>query len=393
MRTIQSYIHKLLIPLAVLIPLLLLSACMREVADNLPLIPHRTLLIYLTGGNSQAEEIQEKIDALVATADEVPGTSHLLVFQDRVGENVPRLLEIKSGGAETGKAENKEGQKGYIEVLEEYKEEQVSPYQLFSQVLNDMVRLYPGGDYGLLLFSHTTGWLPAGSDVRPFSILTDGGNPFELADFARAIPDGQFRFILFESGLMAGAEVVYELRDKADYLLASSAEIPSPGFMPVYGKMLQRLFLNVPDLSGFAGDYYQYRNTLPDKDRSATISLVRTSALAPLKDLLARAESSVTYWEWVNRSGIQHFDLRKEKYLFYDLEGYIRTIGTQPQIDELARLLDGAIAYKAATPAFMPQAQYGYDILQHCGLTIYIPVPGYYYLNERRTKLSLFADY
>lgn len=60
----------------------------------------------------------------------------------------------------------------------------------------------------------------------------------ELDEFAAAIPDGTLDFIIFEACLMAGVEVAYALRGKAEYLLASPAEIISPGFTPVYPEAL-----------------------------------------------------------------------------------------------------------------------------------------------------------
>lgn len=360
---------------------LLLSSCWKEEGDNIPVHPNRTILFYMAGDNGLGNETQEKIDAL-ADAWSIEGNNHLLVYQDRGGEYMPRLLEIKSGA---------DG-KGMIEVLEEYKKENSASATVFSRVLNDMIRYYPGSDYGLVMFSHSSGWLPAGTFAQPRSVVTDGDSEFNLKDFEPVIPNGQFRFIIFESCLMAGVEVAYELKDKASYILASCAEILSPGFTPLYGKMLERLYQVTPDLTGFASDYYEYCNRLSGDSRSATVSVISTAGLAPLKSLLARAESNVEYWEWVKRDGIQHFDRRAKDYLFYDLEGYIKTIGTPEQVNELAGILEGTIVYRAATEEFMAGDALGFPIHQHCGLTIYIPVAKYKELNTYRKRLLLFSE-
>jgi hypothetical protein len=359
----------------------LFSSCLKEEADNRQLLPERTILFYMAGDNGLSEETQEKVDALVS-AWNIADENRLLVFQDRGGENAPRLLEIKAGS----------NGKGMIELLEEYKDGNSATTKVFARVLNDMVRYCPSSDYGLVLFSHSSGWFPTGTFAQPRSVVTDGDTEFELIDFARTIPNGQFRFIIFESCLMAGAEVVYELKDKTDYILASSAEILSPGFTPLYGKMLECLYKFTPDLTAFASEYYDYCNGLSGDNRSATVSVISTAGLAPLKSLLARAESHVEHWEWVERDGIQHFDRRAKDYLFYDLEGYIKSIGTQEEINELAGILEGTILYKAATDEFMPGTLYGFPIKQHCGLTIYIPVAKFKELNTQRNRLLLFSD-
>lgn len=376
----QKNIRNIIISIILIIPLLF-SSCLKEEADNRQQLPERTILFYMAGDNSLSGETQEKVDAL-ASAWNIKGENRLLVFQDRGGENAPRLLEIKTGA---------DG-KGTIEVLEEYKDGNSASIKVFVRVLNDMVRYCPNSDYGLVLFSHSSGWFPAGTFAQPRSVVTDGDTEFELVDFARAIPNGQFRFIIFESCLMAGAEVAYELKDKTDYILASSAEILSPGFTPLYGKMLECLYKTAPDLTGFAGEYYDYCNRLSGDNRSATVSVVSTAGIDLLKSLLARAESHVEHWEWVERDDIQHFDRRAKDYLFYDLEGYIKTIGTQEEINELAGILEGTVLYKAATDEFMSGTPYGFPIKKHCGLTIYIPVAKFRELNTYRKRLLLFSE-
>ena len=369
-----------IISIFLIIPLLL-SACWKEEADHVPVPPNRTILFYMAGDNSLGDETQEKIDALAA-AWNVGGNSHLLVYQDRGEEYMPRLLEVKTGT---------DG-KGTVEVLEEYKDENSASFKVFTRVLNDMVRYCPGSDYGLVVFSHSSGWLPTGTFAQPRSVVTDRDTEFDLINFARAIPNGQFRFIVFESCLMAGAEVAYELKDKTGYILASSAEILSPGFTPLYGGMLEKFYKATPDLAGFAREYYEYCNRLSGDSRSATVSVISTAGLAPLKSLLARAESNVEHWEWVERDGIQHFDRRAKDYLFYDLEGYVKAIGTPDEINELAGILEGSVLYKAATEEFMSGDKYGYAIGQHCGMTIYIPVAKFKELNTQRKRLLLFSE-
>lgn len=373
-----------IISISLIVPLLL-SSCWKEEADNIPVLPSRTVLFYMAGDNSLGDETQEKIDAL-ADAWNIGGDNHLLVYQDRGGEYAPRLLEIKSG----------EGGKGTVEVLEEYKNENSASSVVFSRVLNDMVMRYPGSDYGLVMFSHSNGWLPAGMlSTNTRSVAVDGKSELSLLDFASNIPQQQFRFIIFESCLMAGVEVAYELKDKTDYILASSAEIVSPGFTPLYGKLLPLIYSKEPRLETFATEYFNYYNGLSGDMRSATVSVIRPSGLASLKTLLAKAERRISYWGDVKRENIQTFD-RQSVHLFYDLEGYMRQIGTVQENRVLAEILDQSIVYKASTESFMPSASGGFQIKEHCGLTIYVPAEGDDYLkvlNEQRKRLQLFSEY
>lgn len=370
-----------LISIILMIPLLL-SSCWKEEADDTGVLPARTVLFYMAGDNSLGGETQEKIDALAETWN-IRGDNHLLIYQDRGGKHPPRLLEIKS----------RAGGKGMVTVLEEYgREENSASAKVFSGVLNDMAMRYPGSDYGLVVFSHGSGWLPAGTYAPGTrSVAVDGRSEFDLPDFARCIPRNRFRFIIFESCLMAGAEVAYELQEKTGYILASSAEIVSPGFTPLYGKMLPLIYSNEPKLAEFAAEYFNYCNSLTGDMRSATVSVIRTGGLAPLKGLLAQAEGRILHWKEVNRESVQAFD-RRPAHLFHDLEGYLREIGTPRENQALADILKQSIVYKASTESFMPSSAGGFEIKEHCGLTIYIPAEKYGYLNTRRERLLLFSE-
>lgn len=124
--------------------------------------------------------------------------------------------------------------------------------ETFGRVLQEVADAYPADSYGLIFFSHASGWLPAGTLQKPQTPqnrsrsigVDDGGmgrSEMDMADFADAIPGGMFDFIVFETCLTAGAEVAYQLRGKTDFMLASSAEIVSPGFTPVYPLALRLL--------------------------------------------------------------------------------------------------------------------------------------------------------
>ena len=98
------------------------------------------------------------------------------------------------------------------------------------------------------------------------------------------------------------------------------------------------------------------------------------------------------YVDWIDRKGIQQIDRRENNHLYYDLQGYIRTIGTQEDQNQLAGILENVVKYKAATDEFMEGDPTGYTIKDHCGLTIYIPVERFAYLNRQRKYLQLFSD-
>lgn len=346
--------------------LLLATSCSREM-EITPPVARRTVLVYLAGDNNLSGEVWQKIDSLTAGWHNTE--DNLLIYQDTQGERgTPSLLRVVGDVVDP-----------FTEVVREYPESNSALAEVFETVVQDVVTLYPSASYGLLFFSHATGWLPEGSYAQPRSmspslrsIANDNGREMELADFAAALPDYQFDFIVFEACLMSGVEVAYALRNKADYLVASSAEILSPGFTSVYPALINDLFCQPEaDLTNFAKRYYSHCNTLEGAYHSATISVIRLDKI----DALANAMRSF----YAMQSGVQDitdlqcFD-RSEKKLFFDLADFVRQAADTDT--KILSLLQEAVVYKASTPRFV-----NIPIHTHSGLTVYIEQAEYPLLN------------
>lgn len=355
---------------------LLLSAfamfsCSGEVERSETPAARRTVLVYLAGDNSLSDEVWQKIDALVAGWHN--RQDHLLVWQDSRDEKAtPSLMQVVGDAVHP-----------YTKVVKEYPEANSADPEVFSGVLRDVINGFPAASYGLMLFSHGTGWLPKGS-FR--SITDDAGREMEIADFAAAIPDRQFDFIVLEACLMGSAEVAFELRDKADYLLASSAEILSPGFTPVYAEMLPALFAQ-PEaaLAEAAGYYYMHCNNLESPYRSATVSVIRLDKMNALAEAMGKVYGLLpAEMPAAALRQIQSFD-RSDNPRFFDagsLVAYVSATAatSDPEsravAEEAERALQEAVVYKAATPFFISR-----PVHSHSGLTVYIGQTAYPALN------------
>lgn len=266
---------------------LLFSSCIKDDYEGPdPNLPSRTVIVYLGGDNSLSATLTEEVEAL--RRGWTYTGNRCLIYLD-AADAAPKLLSLR-GGCRTYP-------ESFVETVAEYAEENSASAEVFDRVIDEVVRLYPADSYGLIFASHASGWLPVGtlSDPnrsRSIGIDTNSGSmasgttEMELADFAAAIPDGRLDFIVFEACLMAGVEVAYELRDKTEYILASSAELLSPGFCPIYGKSLRYLFeMNrtvEQSLVAFAQAYYDYTNAQSGAYRSTTLSILRTQGMDAL---------------------------------------------------------------------------------------------------------------
>ena len=358
----RTYQYRYIIGILIVYGLL---SCTEERHIEVP-SARRTVLVYMSGDNNLSDETYTKIDSI--TAGWHNRQDNLLIYQDARGEKgTPSLMRVIANDT-----------KPYTEVIKEYPEDNSAYADVFSEVIHDALSLYPAPGYGLVVFSHGTGWLPEGMFTRPRSIMNDNGSEMEIADFARAIPDHTFDFIVLEACLMSGVEVAYELRNKADYLVASSAEILSPGFTPIYPELINYLFEPEANLKGFVRSYYEYCNTLPGVYRSATMSLIDLSAM---DELAVAARSALINPAKVDINNVQCYDRGSNK-LFFDFGDYMEQVN--PSLYPLVEsALNKAVVYKASTPSFVTL-----PIYKHSGLTTYIEQSGYPELNKAYRETS-----
>lgn len=348
----------------------LLISCEKNENDN-PSQPERVVLMYMGGDNNLSAETYEKIEAIRLGWQANP-QDRLLIYIDPA-DDTPKLYELSQKNGQTMQR-----------LMFSYSEENSASSEVFTRIMNDVKTLYTPSSYGLILFSHASGWLPEQTLARPQSVVIDNGNEMELRELANAIPDGTFDFIVFEACFMAGIEVAYQLKDKTDYIVASSAEIVSPGFTPVYGSAMSYLFEPTPNLQGFVDKVFSYFSSQTGYQNSATFSIIKTSEL---EGLAAWLKANIVWGRQLDINTIQHFD-RYSYRLFFDFGDYFDLLLFK---DEQKQYLPGLIAksviYKKATPSFM-LGQNGFEIKKHSGLTSYIPQENFPYLNSEYTKLS-----
>lgn len=361
----------------ILLCFLILCSCGKERLDIVPKPPvSRTIIVYMGGNNNLQNETYEKIESLKQGYK--AGMGRLLIYQ-AIRDDVPRLLEIVADPSG----------KGVEKVLKTYEKHNAADAAVFSQVLAEVKQTAPAQSYGLILFSHASGWLPQGTLIKPRTLLQNSESDLELRDFAAALPDNSFDFIIFESCFMTGIEVIYELKDKTRYIVASSAEILSPGFTPIYPELLPYLYTKEADLKGFSKQVFDYYNNQSGDYRSATISMID---LRPLSELAtwARINATKPLQESELRL-VQHFDRYANYRLFFDFADYYSRRTSAESQTNLRSILNKIVVYKASTPQFL-LGQGGFTIRTHSGLTSYIPQTGFPYLNAEYAKLKWTAD-
>lgn len=367
----------------------LLGGCVKELAETPP--SRRPLVVYMALDNDLRGEFSSRLAAL--RAGWRPGMELWVYADTPEGASLGRMDSTPEGVA--------------LRTVERYGEENSASGATLERLLRTVWRLCPSDGYGLLFFSHATGWLPAGTLGHPSgsrSVGSDHGSEIELESFSAALPEGMpLDYVVFECCLMAGAEVMLELQGRTPWVLASSAEVVAPGFRPLYESGLEVLTERtrpVPELlAAFGQSYMSHVEGLSGEYRSATLSLIRTSSMPALAEAVRRVTRGFADEEGRDTppAGLQHFDRpgaygdRPAAARFYDLEAYVEACLADPDAEAAFRgALADAVVWRDATERFLGgdgSPYKGFDIGRHSGLTLYVPRGEFPALNEtyRRT--------
>ena len=356
---------------------LTLFSCKKAETEEIVVVKRpKTVLLYMVANNNLSYDAENSISRLqngYIPAEE----GNLLVYKHCAGMD-PVLLHIKKGEEGTVVAD----------TAYRFPPRVSATKSALTQALNVTQALFPADSYGLILWSHGTGWIPplassssAAQEVsgsapqRTFGL--DGKVELEIRDLAQAIPY-KLSFMLMDACFMGGIETAYEVKDSVDYYIGSPAEILTESFP--YHKIMQHIFKSTPDYAAVCKEYYDYYNAKSGAERSATVALMDCSKLAEVAEVAKRVFDQ--YGESIaslDLSLLQPYFRGSSSKYFYDLKDLVDAIADASLSAEFAAALERAVPYKASTPYFIEL-----PIRRFCGVSTYVPG------NPADTKL---ADY
>ena len=371
------------------------SAGKQEVACYVEVYPKRNILLYCATGDAGSidNDTQPKIDSIRKGFD--PKAGEMIIYTDRraKGAFLFRINDQKDARGMYG-----------LDTLEIYGNENSADASKITRALDYMTTHYPADRYGMVFFAHGSGWLPEGTLARPRSLVIDTVDEqkpeIEFYDFANAISDNSLDYIVFEECLMADVAVQYSLRNKAQYVLASSAEIVAPGFKYIYKDKIKDLYdtkRTVPEiLQSFGQAYVDFLKTHfgeMDDECSTTLSLIKLSEMNALASVTKVALDGTEISEFnlllkgIPLDSVQTFDRPGELSLYYkdrsryfDLEQTVEFLSSRTAAFKAQ--MDKTVVWKDATKRFL-LGDYGFYVRQHSGMTVYIQQSVFPYLNSQ----------
>lgn len=342
---------------------LLSAGCRRKDEPKpLPDISARTILVYMVASNNLGTagfdwaDIEEMKRGMATKPD-----GRLLVYH-AAAQGTPILKEITAAGVDT---------------LLTYDNLMLSvDSRRMEQVWEDVRRLAPAKTYGLVLWSHGSGWLQDGisEELKPSYAISpqswgyDHGRTMNVTTLASTLEGRQLSFVYFDCCYMNGVEVAYQMRRVTPTIIGSVAELPVEG-MP-YDRNIPCLFAAEPQLVQAAANTFKLYDSRRGDERTCTMSVINTAGLDRLatatRQIYAAAATALP-----KDYEPQSFKLESQ-YQLCDLQHYVEALArTQPDptlIQRWREVLADCIAYQAATPKLWDYL----PIKAHCGLSTYI---------------------
>lgn len=362
-----------------------------------------TVMAYLVADASGIEDdIWTNIAAMYDGLATMDKSATLLVYWDGSGSygewSNPVVLRYETDGRG-----NINGQKQLLEdatvdevvvlgeVVKEYPSQLSTDKNVMTQVLKDMIGLSSTSKIGLVAASHGSAWTNSIYMSRSLSrsFGQDGkgtDNTMLIEDMADAMKatGKKFDFLLFDACFMGTAEVCYDLRDAANYQIASVMEVPAYGFP--YENSLGYLYEGTVDgYKKICQAYIDFYKERYDSGYQAwgTIALIDSkemeSLAASVKNVFADENMKKAEIDrYFNASEIQEYGRDGGYGIAFDMKGLMMRM-EEPLMENAEKLdafkaqLEKTVLYKTSLDIANP-SRYSVDAEEFCGLGMYFPM-------------------
>ncbi|MGL5938469.1 MAG: clostripain-related cysteine peptidase [Phocaeicola sp.] len=348
---------------------------------------------YFIANNTLVSDLRGNVADLAEALGTMKSSGEVLIYWDaeKKDENwpTPCILRYRTAGdgLVNGKVlRTRRDRLVAAEIVKEYPSQIATDKRVLASVVQDMKAYSSDSSYsrGITFGSHGSGWLKHidGSNSRSLGPDGDLVNSITIPDLVEAlqVAEVKFDFLLLDACMMAGAEVFYDLRKVADYVIASVIDVPGYGFS--YARSL-------PHLMGFTADSYRkacetYINYYTDNPLGfGTISLVKCSEMESLaaavsEQIRDNTESIGTY----DNSSFQFYGRAPSfKLLSADLIQFIRSLNGGDLPADFKEQFNKTVLYTDYVRV-APGSKYYIDGDNYSGMGIYLPMRTKLYWNE-----------
>lgn len=332
----------------------LLASCNENDEVYEPVYGSRTVLVYIAANNSlgsynfDSKDVQEMVKGMANTE----GTGNNLLVYLAAHNKTAKLIRL----IRNGKGEVKQ------ETVMNYSEHNSVSVDVMKDVFTTAFSRYPADSYGIVFWSHGDGWLPyQNPSTRWWGEDVNGGSyRMNIPDLHEALSVApHFDFIFFDACYMQSVEVIYQLRDRANYFISSPTEIPGPG--APYEEVVPAMFSQSEPAINIAKSYYtvyadKYNGGVNMSNENWTggvsISVVKSSempALAAATKEVLKSAITIQQSHTIDLSGILCYDpYRSQNY--HDMMGLIQKVKESDQaFDNFKNVYQNAVVWMNTT--------------------------------------------
>jgi hypothetical protein len=389
--------------LIVLVCVALLSACGKD-DDETKTPQTRTVLVYMAGENSLSDYAEEDLKEIMDASFLLTEDDQLLVWFDRAKEDeLPWLARMVNGQLKDSVS--------IADMQISDKDEYSSDPHVFEKVLTYAYGHYPATQgYGLVLWSHASGWLKADSIAysRAYGVDNGSNSPYSnngpLMNFPTIgrILEKQphLEFIMGDCCNFMCLESIYELRNATDYVVGSPAEIPDPG--APYATVVPEMFKRENAARGIMQKYAEcYEDYIP-------LSVAKTSdmeALAEATHDVLKAIYGRMDTEYPDMTGLIHYynespgRFNSNYNIFYDAGDFVKQYATDAEYKQWKQVFDRVVVDKTlATSWAVNKSWYIYytdfEVTKEKfhGVSMFVPQdPNYGYYRRYNNDVKMMA--
>ena len=249
----------------------------------------RLVVVYMIADNNLDYFAVQNINEMEKGFDSATFNGKLLVFVDRASNAIPShpyMMEIVHDTTDAIVSK----------IIYTYPEQNTAQGAVLTSVIQDAKNYYPNyTNIGLVLWSHGSAWLPKGvfigtkrgqiiDTTKSYGLDNDpiDSSVMDIKDMTVGLKNthNYFDFILFDACYMNSIEVAYELKDVADYMIASPTEILSYGFP--YKTIIPLLGANNVNVKAVADDYFNFYQSQKSILQTGTISVINLKNITGL---------------------------------------------------------------------------------------------------------------
>lgn len=242
-----------------------------------------------------------------------------------------------------------------------------------ASLLTSVKQWAPADNYSMIIGCHGEGWMPK-EQTKQRRYFGGSAISIDISDFNEGIKNAgmKMNYILFDDCYMSGIEVAYQLREAANYLIASTSEMMGYG-MP-YHKILKYLLADNPDYEAVCSDFTSFYKTFSmPYGTIAVTDLGYTEEMASfMKAINITHTFDLDKIDDVQDLDVEHFTPT----VYFDLGSYLRVLcgDDAATYTKAANLLKKLVPYKGTTGMIYSNAgRKSLKLKEYSGLTVSDP--------------------